>query len=330
MRISAKYLIRRTLYAVVTFFIALVLIFIIPRLIAVNPIEIIAASQQLPPSVTKSLIVQFGLNKPVYVQFILYLKNTVFTFPPNLGYSYVYYPATTYSLISAALPWTLGLVGTSVLISSFLGTMIGLYAGWRRGRLIDKIITYVAITIQSLPYFWLAILLQILLAVTFRVFPVAGAYSILDVSPKYSPAWIADVIYHGILPLLTIVISTAPVYAIIMRNNVSEIVREDYMTVAEAKGLRKGRILMSYALRNGILPVISIIAVNFGYVVGGALLVEIVFDYPGIGLLLFNAILGEDYPVIQGVFYILAITVIAANYIADLVYSIVDPRIRFT
>lgn len=330
MRISARFLIRRTIYAVLTFFISLVLIFIIPRLIAVNPIEIIAASQQLPPSVTRSLIIQFGLNKPVYVQFLLYLKNTVFTFPPNLGYSYVYYPATTYSLIQAALPWTLGLVGTSVLISSTLGTLVGLYAGWRRGSLIDRIITYVAITIQSLPYFWLAILLQILLAVTFRVFPVAGAYSILDVSPKYSAPWIADVIYHAILPLLTIVISTAPVYAIIMRNNVSEIVGEDFMTVAQAKGLRKGRILLSYALRNGILPVISIIAVNFGYVVGGALLVEIVFDYPGIGSLLFNAILGQDYPVIQGVFYILAVTVIAANFIADVVYAIIDPRIRFT
>lgn len=330
MKISGRYLLRRTIYAVLTFFIALVMIFIIPRLIAVNPIDIIAASQQLPPSVTKMLIVQFGLNKPVYVQFLLYFKNTVLTFPPNLGYSYDYYPDTTYSLIAGALPWTLGLVGTSVLLSSALGTFIGLYAGWRRGKLIDKIITYIAITIQSLPYFWLAILLQILLAVTFRIFPVAGAYSILDQSPKYSATWISDVIYHGLLPMLTIIISTAPVYAIIMRNNVSEIVREDFMTVAEAKGLRKGRVLMSYALRNGILPVISIIAVNFGYVVGGALLVEIVFDYPGIGSLLFNAILGQDYPVIQGVFYILALTVIVANYAADLVYSMVDPRIRFT
>lgn len=330
MRISGRYLIRRTIYAVLTFFIALVMIFIIPRLVAVNPIDIIAASQQLPPSVTQSLIRQFGLNKPVYVQFLLYIKNTVLTFPPNLGYSYDYYPASTYSLIASALPWTLGLVGSSVIISSIIGTFIGLYAGWRRGSVIDRVITYIAITIQSLPYFWLAILLQILLAVTFRVFPVAGAYSILDVSPRYSPTWLADVFYHGMLPMLTIVISTAPVYAIIMRNNVSEIVREDYMTVAEAKGLRKARILMSYALRNGILPVISIIAVNFGYVVGGALLVEIVFDYPGIGTLLFNAILGHDYPVIQGVFYILAITVIVANYAADLVYSVVDPRIRFT
>lgn len=330
MKISARYLIRRTIYAVLTFFIALVLIFVIPRLVGVNPVDIFAASRLLPPSVTNSLIVQFGLNKPVYVQFLIYLKNTAFTFPPNLGISFDNYPSTTYSLIASALPWTLGLVGTSVLISALVGTFLGLYAGWRRGRLIDKIITYIAITIQSVPYFWLAILLQILLAVTLRIFPVAGAYSILDFSPRYSPEWIADVVRHAMLPLITIVLSTAPVYAVIMRNNVSEIVREDFMTVAEAKGLRKGRVLISYALRNGILPVISIIAVNFGYVVGGALLVEIVFDYPGIGMLLYNSILGFDYPVIQGVFYILAVTVIIANYAADLIYAIVDPRIRFT
>ncbi len=330
MRISGKYLIRRSIYAVLTFFIALVMIFIIPRLVAVNPVDILAASQQFPPSVTKQLIIQFGLNQPVYVQFALYLKNVLLTFPPNLGYSYEYYPTSTYQLIATALPWTLFLVGSSVAVSALVGTFVGLYAGYRRGSMLDRTITYSSMTLRALPYFWVAILFQILFAVVFRIFPVAGAYSILDTSPAFSPEWTLDVAYHSMLPMITLVVSTAPVYAIIMRNNVADLVREDFMNVAESKGLKKQRILISYALRNGILPVISIIAVNFGYVVGGALLVEIVFGYPGIGTLLFNAILGHDYPVIEGIFYILAITVILANYFADLIYSLVDPRIRYT
>ena len=330
MRISGKYLIRRSIYAVLTFFIALVMIFIIPRLVAVNPVDILAASQQFPPSVTKQLIIQFGLNQPVYVQFALYLKNVLLTFPPNLGYSYEYYPTSTYQLIATALPWTLFLVGSSVAVSALVGTFVGLYAGYRRGSMLDRTITYSSMTLRALPYFWVAILFQILFAVVFRIFPVAGAYSILDTSPAFSPEWTLDVVYHSMLPMITLVVSTAPVYAIIMRNNVADLVREDFMNVAESKGLKKQRILISYALRNGILPVISIIAVNFGYVVGGALLVEIVFGYPGIGTLLFNAILGHDYPVIEGIFYILAITVILANYFADLIYSLVDPRIRYT
>ncbi len=330
MRISGKYLIRRSIYAVLTFFIALVMIFIIPRLVDVNPVDILAASQQFPPSVTKQLIIQFGLNQPVYVQFALYLKNVLLTFPPNLGYSYEYYPTSTYQLIATALPWTLFLVGSSVAVSALVGTFVGLYAGYRRGSMLDRTITYSSMTLRALPYFWVAILFQILFAVVFRIFPVAGAYSILDTSPAFSPEWTLDVVYHSMLPMITLVVSTAPVYAIIMRNNVADLVREDFMNVAESKGLKKQRILISYALRNGILPVISIIAVNFGYVVGGALLVEIVFGYPGIGTLLFNAILGHDYPVIEGIFYILAITVILANYFADLIYSLVDPRIRYT
>lgn len=324
------YIVRRSVYAFVTFLMSLVLIFIIPRLVAVNPVDIIAASQMLPPSVTERLIVQFGLNKPVYVQFILFMKNMMLTFPPNMGYSFEYYPTSTYQLISTALPWTLFLIGTSVIISSTIGTFVGLYAGYKRGSVFDKAITYSSMAFMSLPYFWVAIVFQILLAVVLRIFPVAGGYSVLDASPKFSLTWISDVIYHAMLPMLTIVISTAPVYAIIMRNNVVNIVMEDFMNVAQAKGLRKGRILVSYALRNSILPLISIIAVNFGYVLGGALLVEIVFNYPGIGTVLYNAILGHDYPVIQGVFYILAIAVILANYVADLLYMIVDPRIRYT
>ncbi len=325
-----RFLLRRAVYAVITFFIALVMIFIIPRLVAVNPVDIIAASQQLPPSAIRQLTVEFGLNKPVYVQFLLYLKNVILTFPPNLGFSYEYYPISVWKLISISLPWTLFLVGTSVAISAFLGTMMGLYAGMNRGGILDRMMSYAAMTTQSLPYFWIAIVLQILLAVVLRVFPIGGAISITDVSPPYSLPWIQDVVYHALLPMITIVIATTPVYSIIMRNTLVDIVREDYMVAAEAKGLKKSTLYNTYGLRNGILPVVSLIAVHFGYVVGGALLVEIVFSYPGVGTLLFNAILSHDYPLIQGIFFILAITVIGANFIADVIYSYIDPRIRYT
>lgn len=303
------------------------MIFLIPRLIAVNPIDILAASQQLPPSVVESLTLQFGLNKPLYIQYLLYLQNIVFSFPPKLGYSYVYYPITVWSLISITLPWTLFLVGSSVAISSLIGVLVGLYAGVKKGRLADKLITYFSISVESLPYFWIAIVLQMVIAVSLRLLPVGGAISITDTSKPLSIAYISDVGYHALLPMITIVAATSPVYAILMRNNVADIMNEDFMTVAEIMGLKKHRI-RSYAMRNAILPLISIIAINFGYVVGGALLVEIVFDYPGVGTLLYNSILGHDYPVIQGIFYILAVTMIAANFIADIIYSYMDPRVR--
>lgn len=330
MELSAPFLIRRTAYAVVTFLIALVMIFLIPRLVAVNPVELIAASQQLPASATRQLTAQFGLDKPLYVQFLLYVENTILTIPPNLGYSYEYYPAKVWELISAAVPWTIFLVGSSVAIAATIGTLVGLVAGWKRGSRLDRGVTYSALTIQSLPYFWIAIILQILLAVVLRVFPVQGAFYVTDTSSFFSLTFLVDVIYHALLPMITLIVSTVPVYAIIMRNTVGDIVREDYMLVAESKGLKKTRLLFSYVMRNGLLPVISIIALNLGYVVGGALLVEIVFSYPGVGTLIYNAIQGHDYPMIQGVFYILSIAVIGANYIADIIYTYVDPRIRYS
>ncbi len=328
---SAKsFLARRTVYAIIAFFVVQVIIFLIPRLAGVNPVEIMAASQQFPPSVAERLTVQFGLNKPLYLQFLLYLKNVVLSFPPNMGYSYEYYPATVWSLISSALPWTVFLVGSSVLLASVVGTGLGLAAGWKRGGLLDRGITYVALTIQSLPYFWIAIVLQVLLAVVLRLLPVAGAYSATDTSGRWSPIFIGDVLYHATLPILTLVVSTAPVYAIIMRNTVSEIMGEDFMLVAQAKGLKSSRIMFDYAMRNSLLPIISLVAINLGYVVGGALLVELVFSYPGVGTLLYNAILGHDYPVIQGVIYILSLAVIGANYLADVLYLLADPRVRYT
>ena len=330
MELSAPFLFRRTVYAVITFLIALVMIFLIPRLVAVNPVELIAATQQLPASATRQLTVQFGLDKPLYVQFLLYVENTILSFPPNLGYSYEYYPAKVWELISTAVPWTIFLVGSSVITAATIGTLIGLVAGWKRGSQLDRGVTYTALTIQSLPYFWIAIVLQILLAVVLRVFPVQGAFYVTDTSPPLSLTFLGDVIYHALLPMITLIVSTVPVYAIIMRNTVSDIVREDYMLVAESKGLKKTRLLFSYVMKNGLLPVISIIALNLGYVVGGALLVEVVFSYPGVGTLIYNAIQGHDYPMIQGVFYILSVAVIGANYIADIIYTYVDPRIRYS
>lgn len=325
-----KFIIRRTIYAVVTFFVALVLIFIIPRLIAVNPIELIAAANQLPPSATSKLISEFGLNKPVYIQFLYYVKNVMFSFPPNLGFSYDYYPSTVWSLIADSLPYTFLIVLPSIFIASIIGTYLGLYSGWKRGSKLDKASIYSSITIQSLPYFWIALILQILLAVILRIFPIGGALSISDVSPVFSFYHVSDLLYHAMLPIITLIVSIFPVYTIIARNNVIEVVNEDFVAVGILKGLKKKRILNTYVMRNAILPVITMISVNLGTVIGSSLLVQIVFNYPGIGTLLYDAILGHDYPLIEGIFYILALIVILGNYISDLFYSFIDPRIRYS
>ncbi len=326
----SKFLIKRTIYAIITFFIALILIFIIPRLLAVNPIQLIAASSMLPPSATQTLIIKFGLNKPVYVQFLYYLRNVMFTFPPNLGYSYDYYPSTVWSLIAISLPYTFLLVLPAIFISAIFGTYIGLYSGWSKGSTLDKVSTYSSITIESLPYFWIAIVFQIIFAVVLRIFPIGGALFITDISPSFSIKHISDLMYHAILPIITLVVSIAPVYAIIARNNVVDVINEDYVNVALLKGLKKKRILNTYVLRNAILPIITLISVNLGPIIGSSLLVQIVFNYPGIGTLLFDAILGHDYPLIEGIFYVLAVIVILGNYIADIIYAFIDPRIRYS
>jgi peptide/nickel transport system permease protein len=229
-------------------------------------------------------------------------------------------------VISEALPWTVALVGITTIVSFFIGTGLGVLAGWKRGSWVDGLLP-VTTFLSSIPYFWLGLLAVYLLAGPGSFFPASGGYT-----PGLVPAWdqyfIPSALRHSLLPALTILISSVSGWILSMRNMMVTVSAEDYITVAHAKGLSDRRVALSYAARNALLPNVSGFALALGFIVGGTLLVEIVFSYPGLGFLLFRAVQYKDYPLMQGIFLIITVTVLVANLLADIVYLLLDPRTR--
>jgi len=229
------------------------------------------------------------------------------------------------SVIKGALPWTLGLVGVATIISFILGTMLGVLVAWRRGTWLDNALPAMTF-FQAAPYFFIAFLALDLFSTRLGWFPSGQAYS-LGTFPAWNLSYAADVLDHAILPALTIVVCSAAGWIVGMRNVMVTTMDEDYVLVAQAKGLPKRRVVW-YAARNAVLPSVSGFALAIGFVVSGALLTEIVFSYPGVGWILLQAVNNRDYPLLQGIFLVITFAVLAANLVADFVYVLLDPRTR--
>ena len=244
----------------------------------------------------------------------------------NLGTSLNYYPASVGSLIKAALPWTIGLVGTATVISFVLGTLLGVAAAWRRGSWLDGLLPAMTF-FQAAPYFFVAILFVALFATKLGWFPQNSGYATTTLDPGFDWPFISSVLQHAVLPAVTIVLASIAGWVIGMRNMMITTMDEDYVLLAEAKGLPTHRVI-SYAARNALLPSVAGFSLAIGFIVSGALLTEIVFSYPGVGYLLFSAIGSDDYPLLQGIFVIITFAVLLANLIADFVYAFLDPRTR--
>lgn len=321
-----EYILRRAFYAFITFVFVLLLNFIIPRLMPGSPVQYFANPRILPSVETKLLTERFGLDKPFWVQFFLYLQG-VFQWPPNLGISYNYYPASVWSVIVSYLPWTLLLVGSSTIITAVLGILVGIWTGSKRGSPTDTAVTSVSMFLWTMPFFWLGVILLYVFSIYLHWFPPGGAQSpSADQLPLLGQ--IQDIAAHAFLPALTLTLAAFAGYSLIMRNTLVEELGQDYIVVAIAKGLTRRAVLFKHAARNAMLPMITLIGLNLGYVVSGALLVEIVFAYPGVGWLTYQAVLAHDYPLLQGLFLILSVAVILANFLTDIVYAFVDPRIK--
>ncbi len=232
-------------------------------------------------------------------------------------------PVTT--VIRNALPWTLGLVGVATVISFTLGTLLGILIGWRRGSWLDSLLPATTF-FQAVPYFFLAFLAIDLFATALGWFPTGRAYNQLDF-PAFNGAYISDVLVHAVLPAMTIVVASAAGWIVGMRNVMITTMDEDYVLLAQAKGLPKQRVVW-YAARNAILPSVSSFSLAIGFIVSGALLTEYVFSYPGLGFLMITAVQGSDFQLLQGIFLIIALAVLAANLAADFVYVFLDPRVR--
>jgi peptide/nickel transport system permease protein len=314
-------------FYLVTAIVAISLDFLIPRLIPGNPVDAILAHLQgatISKATVNALNLQFGVNTKVglWGQYIHFWGNVLHG---NFGVSDEQGFVSVSSLIRGAAPWTLGLVGVATVISFVLGTAIGTLVGWKRGTWVDNLLPLVTF-FQAAPYFFLAFLAVDLFSMKLGWFPAQLAHDSLDF-PAFNWTYISDVLDHAVLPALTIVVASAAGWIVSMRNVMLSTMDEDYVLVAAAKGLPKSRVIW-YAARNAILPSVSSFALSIGFIVSGALLTEIVFSYPGLGLLLVNAVSSNDYGLLQAIFLLITFAVLLANLIADFVYVFLDPRTR--
>jgi peptide/nickel transport system permease protein len=323
-----RQLLRRILFYLAALWAAVTLNFLIPRLIPGDPAQALIARFQgdVDPQSIHALEILFGVShESLWTQYWQYLWNLLHG---DLGLSITFYPSSVAQVIADYLPWTLGLVGLSVIISSLLGTLLGIIIAWKRGSMLDTIIPPLLTALHAIPYFWLALLLLYLLGFTLNWFPLTGGYDSIATMPGFNADFFLSVITHGTLPALTIVLSSIAGWMLRMRNTMITTLSEDYILMAEAKGLPQRRIMLRYAARNAILPNLAGFALSLGFVVAGALFTEVIFSYPGIGYALLQGIENSDYALVQGLFLVIAVAVLAANFCADILSTILDPRIR--
>ena len=325
-----RYLFRKFGFYLVALWAAVTVNFVIPRLMPGDPVEIMLAKlgQHGPvtPETRHSIEVLLGADtdQPIWSQYVDYLGNLL---NGDLGTSVVFFPAPVTQIIDQTLPWTIGLIGLATIISFLVGVGLGTLAGWKRGSWLDNFIP-VTTMFQSVPYFWLALILLFAFGSIWPLFPLNGGYDVYEVTPGWSGPFLGSVLYYGTLPALTIIISSVGGWMLGMRNMMVSTLSEDYMVTAEAKGLRPGRIMRRYAARNAVLPSVSGFAISLGFVVAGSIVTEAVFSYPGIGSALLQAVGGADYALMQGIFLIITLSVLGANLLVDLLYSVIDPRTR--
>jgi len=326
-----RFIARRIGFLVVTFLTFLIVIFALPRAIPGNPLaallwQIIQQAQTNPDlvkAVNKRLMEEFGIDKPMHIQFFEFTSRLL---RGDLGTSISFYPRKVANLVFVYLPWSLGLLIPSTIVSWVVGNLLGALAAYKRKTAVDNALLPVFLTLSQTPYYWLAMILLYLFAVTFRIFPLTGAYSTLKI-PALTLSFILDMLHHYALPFLSITMGAIGGWAIGMRAMVIYELGADYVSYADSLGLPDNRVLR-YVFRNSMLPQVTGLALNLGLMLGGALITELVFSYPGTGFLVFRALSTLDYPLIQGTFILLISTLLLANFIVDLVYAYIDPRIR--
>ncbi|WP_089154001.1 ABC transporter permease [Micromonospora sp. NBS 11-29] len=322
-----RFLLQRVAFYLFTAWAAITLNFFIPRIVPGDPVQSLISRNQgrISADAVASLRVLFGLDsdRSLWEQYVDYWGQLLHG---DLGLSFTFFPAPVSQVIGDSLPWTVGLVGVTTIVSFLLGTALGVGAGWRRGSWIDGLLPATTF-LSSIPYFWLGLVAIALFAGPGSFFPSSGGYE-PGLVPAFDAYFIPSALQHSILPAATILVSSMSGWILSMRNMMVTVSSEDYITVAHAKGLSERRVALSYAARNALLPNVSGFALSLGFIVGGTLLVEIVFSYPGLGFQLFQAVGSKDYPLMQGIFLIITISVLVANLLADVAYLLLDPRTR--
>jgi peptide/nickel transport system permease protein len=307
--------------------------FIMPRVRETNPIE--SRMNQLAAQggvymnqiqeLVKAYNAKFGLDKPLWQQYLFYWRDLLRL---DLGVSLAYYPQTALEMITRSAPWTLGLLTVSTLIAFVFGTLLGALMAWPRTSRIAFALSPLFMTLSAIPYYLLGMLLIYVFALGWQLLPVGGAYK---AGSELALSWdkVLDIGRHAILPAASIVLSSLGSWGLGMRAMMTTILGEDYLHMARAKGLKPQTIFIDYALRNALLPQVTSLAIRLSMVMAGAVLVEVIFGYPGVGNLLFRAIAGNDYFVIQGIVLFIILSIGVVLLVLDLVYPLIDPRIRY-
>jgi peptide/nickel transport system permease protein len=323
-----RFIIRRLGFFLVTLWAALTVNFFLPRLMPGNPATAMMARfhGRLSGGALHALEVAFGVNtqQSLLVQYLTYLRDC---FTGQFGRSLTFFPEPVAQVVYQALPWTLGLVGVTTVIAFILGTLIGMMGAWGRGGWFDSILPPVFIVLSAFPYFWIALVAILVFGITLDWLPVGFGYT-NGSAITFTWPFVIDVLRHAILPAITIIITSIGGWILTMRNNMIMTLNEDYVRMARAKGLSSARIMFDYAGRNAILPNLSGFGMSLGFVVSGAILVEYVFSYPGVGYMMLQSVLNEDYPLMQTLFLFITLAVLLAILAVDVVTVLLDPRTR--
>lgn len=324
-----RWIIKRLIFLVITLFVTMSITFVLIRLMPGNPVDAYVSylmQQGLSYGDAVKMaasLYSINLDQPLWLQYFDYIKNLL---QGNLGYSYTS-GAPVIEIIATVLPWTVFLVSISLTISFLVGIALGIYAAYRKDSLLDSILSLTAITLNSIPNYVVALILCIIFSLYITQIPVGGAYD-PNVQPGLNWEFISSVFAHAFVPMLAYVVTSFGGWLLGMRASMISVLRQDYIMAAEARGLPKTRIMLTYAGKNAILPLFTSLVIQIGYMFGGALFIENIFVYPGIGYTLNLAVSSRDYPLMQGCFLLISIAVVLGNFIADLLYGKIDPRIR--
>src|ERR1700757_1590477 len=324
-----RYVLRRAGFFLLTLWAAVTLNFFLPRMMPGDPAIAMMAKfrgKVASPQALQALGTIFGADsgQSLPAQCVHYLGDV---FTGNFGTSLFFFPEPVSQVVRSAIFWTLGLVGVTTILAFALGTGIGILSAWRHGGLTDSIAPPLLVIASAIPYFWVGMMFILIFGLKLQWLPWSGGMNLTD-SPAWTPSFIGDVFEHALLPGLALLITTIGTWALTMRNNMVTTLAEDYVRMARAKGLRPQRIMLNYAARNAILPILTGFAMSLGFVVGGAILIEYVFNYPGVGYMLLQAVENEDYPLMQALFLLITVAVLVAVLLADIATAIFDPRTR--
>lgn len=323
-----RFLVRRFLFYLAAAYIAVSLNFFLPRLMVGDPVQVMFGRFQgrLDPRAYDALKAAFGfVDEPLLKQYTTYLGKLL---QGDMGLSLTNFPVPVTTVIQSSMLWTIRLIGTSAILAFCIGISLGVIAAWRRGKFVDSFVLPVASILGAFPYFWIAMISLYYFAFIQGWFPITHAYNVAIRKDWSNPDFVLSVVKHAILPMITIVVTSFGGWMLGMRNNMIGILAEDFIVMAQAKGLSDRRVMITYAARNAILPSLTGFAMALGFVIGGALVVEIVFAYPGMGHMLLRSVQGRDYPLMQGIFLMITVAVLIANFTADVIYVLLDPRAR--